>query len=180
MAGKMQSVHQLFLFSFLLVLINLSSSHSQITINRKTNPGEADFIYEDIENFISCHKMLNHDSDTLTILQTEYLDKGTPGLKMFIGKYDLTSERLVKALRKYPEAYNSLSESLSLLRGQKRAFQGAYAELQRLMPSAEFPPYFLVGGHTWHRLGFVRGTADNHRKRKPGFDKRRSERNACS
>ena len=107
----MQSLHQYLIFSILLFLINLSTAHSQITTNRKTNPGEADFIYQDIENFISCHKMLNNDSDTLTILQTEYLDKGTPGLNMFIGKYDLTSERLVKALRKYPEAYHSLSES---------------------------------------------------------------------
>jgi len=177
----MQSLHQYLIFSTLLFLINLSSAHSQITTNRKTNPGEANFIYQDIQNFIFAHKMLNNDSDTLTILQTEYLDKGTPGLKMFIGKYDLTCERLVKALRKYPEAYNSLSESLSLLRGQKRAFQGAYAELQRFIPGAEFPPHLLSGrGSSWYRLGFVRGTADNHRKRKPGFDRRRSERNACS
>ena len=132
----------------LLILGLYATAHSQITANRTSDPGQANFIYEDVQNFISCHKMLNNDSDTLSILQTEYLDKGTPGLKMFIGKYDLTSERLVKALRKYPEAYNSLSESLSLLRGQKRAFQGAYAKLQRFMPGTEFPPtYFLVGSH---------------------------------
>jgi len=165
----MQSLHQYLIFSTLLFLINLSSAHSQITTNRKTNPGEANFIYQDIQNFIFAHKMLNNDSDTLTILQTEYLDKGTPGLKMFIGKYDLTCERLVKALRKYPEAYNSLSESLSLLRGQKRAFQGAYAELQRFIPGAEFPPtYFLVGGHRGIGSGSYEGPLITIEKESPG------------
>jgi len=91
-----------FLLVILLILGLYATAHSQITANRTSDPRQANFIYEDVQNFISCHKMLNNGSDTLSILQTEYLDKGTPGLKMFIGKYDLTSERLVKALRKYP------------------------------------------------------------------------------
>jgi hypothetical protein len=52
--------------------------------------------------------MLKPGSDSLKILKTEYLDKGTAGLKMFIEKYDLNVERLVKAIQKHPEKYAAL------------------------------------------------------------------------
>ncbi len=78
--------------------------------------------------------MLKPGSDSLKILKTEYLDKGTPGLKMFIEKYDLNVERQVKA---YPEAFNtydSLGEAFMKL-GKKELAIRNYEKSLELNPN---------------------------------------------
>ena len=44
----------------------------------------------------------------LKILQTEYLDKGSPGLKEFIGRHHLTAELLAQAIFDNPKDYKYL------------------------------------------------------------------------
>jgi hypothetical protein len=55
-----------------------------------TEPDQAVFVYRDVENFIRAQELLIHESDTATFLQREYLDRASPGLLLFIEKYDLT------------------------------------------------------------------------------------------
>jgi hypothetical protein len=113
--------------------------------NTATDPDKALFVYADVHNFIRVFGLLRDGGDTLEILQKEYLDKGTPGLKMFIEKYDLTVERLLKAIRKYPEKYASLDEMPPLLLELERANREAFVKVKELIPQAVFPPtYFLV------------------------------------
>jgi hypothetical protein len=109
-------------------------------------------------NFIRVQEMLADATDTLGLLQTEYLDKGTVGLAMFIEKYDLTSERLLKAMRKRPEKYSSLDSMPAAIAAIEDDAHQAFTKLKRFIPHAVFPPtYFLVGGFRGIGSGSVEG-----------------------
>jgi hypothetical protein len=115
-------------------------------------------VVEDVENFIRVQGLLVSGSDTLGILQREYLDKGTPGLKMFIEKYNLTAERLLKALRKHPEKYSSLHDMPKGIRAMENEVRQAFIRLKEIIPQALFPPtYFLVGGYRGIGSGSIEG-----------------------
>lgn len=133
-------------------------AQQQLTADVVTEPAAARFVYEDIEHFILAMKKIVSGADTSAALQSEYLAKATPGLKMFIEKYDLTVERLTRALGSHPEKYQSFAASLDALRESEPAFREAYAGLKREIPDAVFPPtYFLVAGHRGIGSGSVVG-----------------------
>ena len=82
------------LVTIALLHININA---QITDQITTDPEEALFVYGDVKNFISAFEMLGPDSDTIDVLQKEYIDRGTEGLKMFIEKYNLSAAKLTMA-----------------------------------------------------------------------------------
>jgi len=89
--------------------------------------------------------MLDANSDTVEIFQKEYIDKGTPGLKIFIEKYDLNAKRLGKAVRKNPDDYNALSARLEWLKTKEDSIQQYFQKFKHFIPNAVFPPtYYLV------------------------------------
>ena len=122
-------------------------------------PAEARFVADDVVNFIRVQKMLAGQADTLGILQTEYLDKGTVGLQMFIQKYDLTAERLLKAMRKRPEKYSSLDEFPEAIAALGEEARPAFAKLKEYIPQTVYPPtYFLVSGYRGIGSGSIEGS----------------------
>lgn len=130
----------------------------EVTTNLTSDPHEAPLIYDDVVNFIRVQKMLAGAGDTSAILQTEYLDKGTPGLKMFMEKYDLTAERMLKAMRRHPEKYSSLDSMPAAIAAIEDDAHRAFAKLKEYIPHAVFPPtYFLVGGYRGIGSGSVEG-----------------------
>ncbi|MHC4941526.1 MAG: DUF2268 domain-containing putative Zn-dependent protease [Planctomycetota bacterium] len=129
-------------FIFLLLL---SGTDEDVTENLTTDPTKAQFIFTDVELFLHAHEMLTPECDSIAILQAEYIDKGSPGLKKFIEKYGLTAEMLDEAIRKRPEKYGSLHDMPELLAAQAQAYREAYAKLKKYIPKAVYPPtYFLV------------------------------------
>lgn len=148
------------LYSCLLLMIFTfsQSSGQQITTNLTADPDKAPFILDDIETFNTAFKLLTTDSDTAKILQTEYLDKGTAGLKIFIEKYDLSVERLVGAIKKRPEKYASLHDLSDPLEEKINIYRKAYAKLKEFIPGVVYPPtYFLVAGYWGIGSGSVEG-----------------------
>jgi hypothetical protein len=110
------------------------------------DPGSALLIYDDLNNFINAYNSFSEQSDSLSVLQNEYLDKGSPGLKMFINKYGLTAEDLLTAINKYPENYSKLSKMPDALAAYSDSTVKAYSELKKYIPGIIYPPtYFLVG-----------------------------------
>ncbi len=133
----------------LVLALTLGLAHvaasQEFTTPLTANPAEASFIHEDVENFVRAHAMLTPGVDTLAILQTEYLDKGTPGLIAFIGKYDLTSESLIAAIRSHPKRYAACDDLPQLLTRQAALTRQAFARLKEHIPNIMIPPtYFLI------------------------------------
>ncbi|UCG53024.1 MAG: hypothetical protein JSW58_05570 [Candidatus Latescibacterota bacterium] len=154
----MRTILKGFMASLLLALIVSDSVSQEVTDNLTTDPENAPFVYEDIRNFVRAHAMLATDADTMGILQQEYLDVGTPGLKMFIEKYDLTTERLIKAIRKHPDDYASLGDMPEWLATKEEPVRRAFTQLKRYIPNVVFPPtYYLIGGYRGIGSGSVEG-----------------------
>jgi len=125
-----------------------ASAQMELTDNLTPDPNDAEFVYEDIHNFVRAFEQLASGGDSVAILQAEYFDKGSPGLGAFISRYDLTAERLVRAIREHPDAYAAVGGKVEVLADEVPRYRGAYAEIKRLIPDAAFPPtYFLIGAH---------------------------------
>lgn len=123
------------------------SQSKRLTSDVVENPFDAKFVYRDIQNFISAIETIAAGEESATMLQLKYLDSASPGLRMFIEKYDLTVARLQGAMEDHPEAYARLPRILEELKAQEPTYQKAYAAIQEVIPNAVFPPtYFLVGG----------------------------------
>ncbi|MAE07546.1 MAG: hypothetical protein CL661_02155 [Bacteroidetes bacterium] len=136
------------LLTFLMTLFILSSinNYAQITDQITKNPEEAKIIYTDVENFIIAYSLLGPDSDTMNVIQKEYIDKGTAGLFMFIEKYNLSAKKITNALKKYPEHYAAIPERLEWFKTQEKDIHLYFSKLQYFLPHVVFPPtYFLIG-----------------------------------
>jgi hypothetical protein len=113
-----------------------------------SNSDEARFVYDDILNFLNAYEQLSDGVDSLSILQTEYLDKGTPGLEMYIEKYNLTAQMLVEAIQENPKKYSELHKMPELLESYSEESRKAYSKLKDYIPDIVYPPtYFLVGAY---------------------------------
>jgi hypothetical protein len=145
-----------------------------VTRDLTEDPAEARFVFEDVQNFIRAHKMLADGVDTLETLQTEYIDKGTAGLKIFIQKYGLSPRRLADAIHKHPEKYGSLDDMPELLAHEAGAFREAYVKLKDVIPNPVYPPtYFLVERYRGIGSGSTEGTLISVEKwNRPIEDKR--------
>lgn len=130
-------------------------------IKAKSTPdaARARFVYRDVERFIAVLRQLEGASDRAQVLRSKYIERGTPGLKMFVEKYGLTPQGLQEAIHSHQEAYRTLGDKLAALRAREAFFRASYARLVALIPHAEFPPtYFLVGAHNNIASGSIRGT----------------------
>lgn len=113
-----------------------------------SDPAKARFVYDDVVIFNDAFNQLTDGVDSVAILQAEYLDKGSPGLKVFIEKYGLTAQMLVEAIQNQPEKYSALKEMPDLLVAYTNEAREAYRELGTFIPDIVYPPtYFLIGAH---------------------------------
>jgi len=119
-------------------------TNAQVVVS-PTNPADAKIVYDDVLNFIQAFEMLEAKSDTVEILQKEYIDKGTPGLIIFIEKYRLTAEKLSKAIQKHPDDYKAVYDKLKWLKTQEDSIRQYFKKFKHFIPNAVFPPtYYLV------------------------------------
>ena len=138
-----------------LMTVSLSwvpMAQAQWPLELAEDPAEAPFVTEDLHNFLRAAERLASEADTLAVLQEEYLDKGTAGLRAFAARYDLTAESLRAALRQEPEAYTALASKVQVLEGQLPTYRQAYADLKHHIPGAAFPPTYLLVG-TYRGIG---------------------------
>ncbi len=133
---------------FLALGVSEATAQLRLTSNVAHDPADAKFVYADIENFLSARDAIASGIDPTEALRTLYFDRASPGLLMFVEKYDLTVERLQAAMEEYPREYARIGETLGALREQEPTFVRAYEAIKRTIPGAVFPPtWFVVAGH---------------------------------
>jgi hypothetical protein len=140
-------------------VVGQASGQENWPLELTPDPASASFVLDDAYNFASAVARLQTESDTLTVLASEYLDKATPGLREYAARYDLTAEGLRDAMREHADAYANIAETVAALEGELPRYRDAYAELQHHIPDALFSPtYFLVGTHRGIGSASVAGT----------------------
>ena len=118
---------------------------SQALVPGPSDPSQAELVSTDVENFIELWKELGPESDTLEMIQSLYLDRGSKGLKIFDEKYGLDPKRISKAMKSHPEDYNALEKKLAWLRTQEDSIRQYFKKLKVFIPEATFPPtYYIV------------------------------------
>ncbi len=136
-----------FIFGLFLAIglcFNAQAQHGMPELTK--DPNKAQFVYKDVQNFIKAYDLLKESADSIAILQTEYFDKGTPGLKHFIEKYKLNPKMLAKAIRKHTEKYDNLRNMPEVLFAYSNPSRVAFAKLKNYIPNIVYPPtYFLIG-----------------------------------
>ena len=147
-----------------LFISTTSIAQSGPQLNR--DPATVKFITFDIENFWQAYDLAAKETlkaKRVAIFQTEYLDKGSPGLKDFLLLRIKTAENLVNTIDRMPRYYASIRpQTLQVQRMEKR-MRSAFEKFKSIYTAAVFPDvYFLIGvansGGTTGRSGLLIGT----------------------
>src|SRR6187551_854161 len=136
MINKFNSVLFVFLISF-------SVLQGQNTLS--TNSDSVVFHTEDINLF---WKVFDESSPKFNakILQTNYLDAGSPGLKGFIKMRIESGSNLSKTIKNNLEYYQQIRESSLSIDSRKTKMLEYFFNLKKIYPAAVFPDvYFVIG-----------------------------------
>ena len=148
----------------LLFISTVCIAQSGPQLNR--DPKTVKFVTSDIGNFWQAYDLAAKETDKtkrVAIFQTEYLDKGSPGLKDFVRLRIRSAENLVNTIDRMPKYYASIRpQTLQVERMEKR-MRSAFTKFKSIYAEAVFPDvYFLVGvtnsGGTTGPSGLLIGT----------------------
>ena len=148
----------------ILVAFCISSLSGQTQLNR--DPKTVKFVTSDIDNFWRAYDLAKGEADAAkraVIYQTEYLDKGSPGLKDFLKLRIGSAESLVKTIDRMPKYYASIRPSTLQVRAMEKRMRAAFVKFRKIYPDAVFPDvYFVIGitssGGTTGGSGLLIGT----------------------
>jgi predicted Zn-dependent protease DUF2268 len=149
---------------FILFISTMSLAQPGPQLNR--DPAHVKFVTSDIENFWRAYDLAAKESDKakrIAIFQTEYLDKGSPGLKDFLRLRIKSAENLVSTIDRMPKYYASIRPQTLRVRHMEKRMRAAFEKFKSIYPEAVFPDvYFLIGvtssGGTTGRSGLLIGT----------------------
>ena len=117
-------------------------------IKDHSDPNKARFITTDISRFwLAYDKAMSvAPKDRAAILQREYIDRGTPGLKDFNRSGRVSAEGLAKAIESSPNFFKAIRPLSAGIDRQRAETIRAFRKLKELYPQAIFPDtYFLIG-----------------------------------
>jgi hypothetical protein len=121
------------------------------------NPREAQFHTEDIKQFWEL--MDQYDSKPSgSILQSEYLEKGSIGLKGFVRNRIESGKNLSKVVRNEIEYYQYIRPFTLSIDDKREQFYQYFENLKQLYPAAIFPDvYFVIGANNTGGTIFDKG-----------------------
>ena len=143
---------ELFKVSFVISLALLmfwGEARAQLKCELTDDPNKIQLIDDDVKNFLRALDMLEIVNDWAPIIQKEYLDKASPGLKEFLREKEYKAEHFVEAIRKRKKTYVSLHGLPEQLALQETKIREAFSGVKKVIPNAVFMPvYYFVGPRT--------------------------------
>jgi hypothetical protein len=130
------------------------------------DPKNAKFVTSDIDNFWRAFDLAAKETDRekkIAIFQTEYLDKGSAGLKDFIRLRIKSAKDLTDTVETLPRFYASVRASSLRVKEVEKQMRKAFVKFKKIYPEAVFPDvYFVIGivntGGTASDNGLLIGT----------------------
>jgi hypothetical protein len=106
------------------------------------------FVFEDADRFRHVAARLASATDSVALLDTGYVAKGSPGLRAYRARYPLSAQGLVAAIRQFRDDYSRIGDRVEWLRARKDSLALVVARYTTLVPTAVvLPVYFVVGEH---------------------------------
>ena len=131
----------------LLALAQLSlAAHAQLTTS------DIPRFYAALDGLASAK---THD-DSVAVVQREYLDGGSEGLRLFDKARDLSAERLLDVMARYPRYYNSIRPAAMDIAVNADSIAAVLDEVAAVLPGFEVPPVTIAFG-VLNTGGTVRG-----------------------
>jgi hypothetical protein len=107
------------------------------------------FVNTDIPNFWKAYDLIQSTKDTnlhSTILQREYIDKGSDGLKSLMRVRNYTKSSFLQAMRQYPRFWNSIRKSSLSVNSKIPGIEKSLNSLRIIYPEAKpATVYFCMG-----------------------------------
>jgi len=142
----MRSAFKVGVVLILVLGMSWSNAHAQLKCEITDDPAKVQFIYDDVRNFLRALDILGKGDDAEAILQKEYLDKATPGLKEYIRESEVTAKQFVEAIQKKPDQFSDLHGLLDQLIPQEDNIREAFTHLAKVIPDPVFIPiYYFIG-----------------------------------
>jgi hypothetical protein len=136
----------------LLALASLAGSGCEPRVAREDAPpisaipeGGPTIEIDDVYRFYEIFDAAN-GRPTATQLQVDYLDAGSPGLRIFAEQRNTTGARIADAIAARPEIFSDAKRCMEVLPNVRRRLEAALRELGRLYPEARFPPVTIAIG----------------------------------
>lgn len=113
------------------------------------DPERAHLGIEDIRRFAQVLRAIDSgaETDPARAIERDYLAQGSPGLRAYAERYEVTGASMAAALRDRLDVYRDLDRLADVILEQEPALQAAFGNLAKLVPGAIFPPIWFVVGH---------------------------------
>lgn len=140
-------------FVLLLMLCSAASAQPQETADPLKNPDpeKALITADDVTLFWRAYDLWKNEAKAdparlPEILQKEYLDKGSQGVKDFIPRRIVSAQHLAETILQDRAYYESTRSNDQRIHNALPEIRRDFAKLKKLYPDAVFPPvYFVVG-----------------------------------
>ena len=111
-----------------------------------TTPEQAQVVLTDVGNFLAVYDGLTAESDTAAALQAGYFDLGSPGLKEYVSRHQLTAEGIASAMQQKPEVYAGIAAFYTARDSVQAIWKEVLRPFHAVMPSPMYPPTYLLVG----------------------------------
>jgi Predicted Zn-dependent protease (DUF2268) len=136
--GYMNKIKVLIVFIIILVPLFVKAQKSIYK-----DPDSARIITSDIDLFWNMFDMAKPTFDK-KIIQKEYLDKGTVGLKAFVPMRIESAKNLSAVIKMDPKYYEQIRLSSISIKNKTDSLNSYFHNLKRLYPDAVFPDVYFV------------------------------------
>lgn len=142
----MNKIHKVFIVLGMAMSLFWSEVQAQLKCELTNDPAKIQLFDDDVKNFLTAMDILRSEKDWAAVIQREYLDKASPGLKEYLREKGYKAEKFVEAIRERKASYDSLKDLPEQLELQEGKIREAFAGLVKVIPQAVFMPvYYLVG-----------------------------------
>lgn len=136
--------------SFLTGLLALSlSAHAQTMPLVQSDPDSLRVVWADVDRFWRAYDRLSAavaTADSLAIIQTDYLNPATPGLRAYVEAAHATAADFLRAIRTHRTYLITIRPATLKIGQQRPAIVRAARKLKQAYPAVTFPDlYFAVG-----------------------------------
>lgn len=140
-----------------LVYLTIPFSKSVAQNNFSVTPDSVVFHTTDIHNFWKLYDQF-HSKIPGDVLQTEYIDKGSPGVKGFVKNRIESGKNLSKVVKSEQDYYEYIRPFTISIDNKKDQFYQCFEKLKLLYPPAVFPDvYFVIGANNTGGTTFDKG-----------------------
>ena len=155
-------------YFILFVLVFATTTTAQIT---NTEPSKAELVTSDIENFWRAYDQAAKLKDPAlreAVFESEYINKGSIGLKGFIPHRIVSAKALVRQIDRYPRFYASIRTETGKVGSMKPGIYKSFRNLDEIYPNAVFPKRLFCNWKDQFRWNdFVERPPDRNRDALP-------------